>query len=155
MNGRESNYLQSRLFFGDLHEGKYKVSSNPYSIHKMEYVVSRGFDANGEPFGITSSAMNLTIALGEKSNARLFLEKMNESEPSAFSVVFGGDVKDSVLSNFRNLIVFWAYVVEAEESFTVIDEDKSNTFLNIRMILHEIGYVGKEVNTVKVLKIRQ
>ncbi|MCQ2168502.1 MAG: hypothetical protein MJY69_07575 [Bacteroidales bacterium] len=154
MSRRESNYLQSRLFIGDLHEGNYKVSSNPFSIHRMEYDVSRRHDANGEPFGSTSSTMNLTIALGERSNARLFLEKMNESEPSAFSIVFGGDVEDGVLTNFRNLIVFWAYVVKAEESFTVIDEDKSNTFLNIRMLLHEINYVGKENNTVKVLEIR-
>lgn len=155
MNRRESNYLQSRLFIGDLHEGNYKVSSNPFLLHRMEYNVSCGHDDNGEPFGSTSSTMNLVIALGEKSNARLFLEKMNENEPSAFSLVFGGDVEDGVLANFRNLIVFWAYVVEAEESFTVINEDKSNTFLNIRMLMHEIIYVGKESNTVKVLEIQQ
>lgn len=154
MNRMESTYLQSRLFVGDLREGNYKVSSNPFSVHRMDYEVLRGHDANGEPFGSTSSTMNLTIALGERSNARLFLEKMNENEPSAFSVVFGGDVGDGVLTNFRNLIVLWAYVVEAEESFTVIDEDKSNTFLNIRMLLHEIIYVGRENDTEKVLKIR-
>ena len=155
MNRRESTYLQSRLFFGDLHEGNYKVSSNPFPVHRMEYDVSRGHDDNGEPFGNTSSIMNLTIALGERSNARFFLEKMNESEPSAFSVVFGGDVEGGELANFRNLIVFWAYVVEAEESFTIIDEDKTNTFLNVRMLLHEIIYVDRKNNTVKELDIQQ
>lgn len=155
MNRTESTYLQSRLFAGDLHEGDYKVFSNPFPIHRMEYEVARKYDANGEPYGSTFSSLNLTIALGERSNARHFLEKMNENEPSAFSVVFGGDIEDGELKSFRNLIVFWAYVVKAEESFCVVDEDKSNTFLNISMSLHEIIYLDKENSTMKVLDVQR
>ena len=153
MKSRDTRYLQSRLYMGDLCERDFKVFSHPFPIHSMEYSVARSHDANGEPYDRTFATMSLTIELGETSNARQFLEKMNESEPSAFSVVFGGDIQGLELIDFRNLTVFWAYVVEARERFEVVESDKSSTFLDLQMHLHEIIYVSRENNTKKILEI--
>ncbi len=153
MISRDLRYLQSRLYLGDLCERGFKVFSHPFPIHSMEYSVARSHDANGEPYSRSFAKMGLTIELGEMANARQFLEKMNESEPSAFSIVFGGDLDGIDLVGFKNLTVFWAYVVEAQERFEVVESDKSSTFLDLQMHLHEIIYVSRENDTKKILEI--
>ena len=155
MNNTNRVYQQSRLYIGDLNDNDLRINASPFPIQRMDYTVSRCHDDNGGTFGMKESLMNLTIALGENSNARGFLEKMGDIEPSAFTVVFGGVFENGILIQYDNIIVFWAYVVDAEESFQVAGDETSNTLLALRMHLDEIKYASKENDTVKILEIHR
>ena len=152
--GINSNYLESRLYIGDLIEHKFRVFNTPYAVHNMEYNVFHNCDDRGMPANRTHATMNISIGLGENCIAKPFIEKMKDFDPSAFSLVFGGSVgKDNFLVDFRNVIVFRAYVIDAEEEYSNDGNGQTSTVLNVCLHLYDIDYVSKDRSSVKKLSI--
>jgi len=145
----ERRFLKAVLFPENMLELPNSViETSCYTVQDYKYRCYRERDSFGTPHGaITSDNLTFSIIISGIKGCKIFYERMEEMESSAFSFLFNATFNNfGRLTNFEDGLIVHGYVVDIQEKTkSYSDEGHDEQLqLDVTLQLTDMQFLGKE-----------
>ncbi len=124
------------------------IETSCYTVQDYKYHCYRERDEFGNTHGdIVSDCLTFTTILSSVKACKLFYQRMEEMESSAFSFLFNANFNTfGRLSNFEDGLIVHGYVVDIEEKSKDNDNIGSDEqlILQVTLQLTNLQFMGRE-----------
>ncbi|MFR9650567.1 MAG: hypothetical protein SNG35_00890 [Rikenellaceae bacterium] len=149
MLGIKGNYIKTSLYMGDMREDvDPKINRvDVMTIQRLNYLISRGRNANGDPHGgVVPTTINFVIRSPKSEQSRKIYRLLRDDDVMKLSFLFNPHYDiDGDLDDYHAATIVTGVVSSSQEEFTSMRSEvrsDSRIMLNVSLMIHSITYVG-------------
>lgn len=148
---RFSNELKAAVVLEDILEvGSNAPQDKCMTVQDFNYSSLRKRDHTGAAYGSSEPVMlDFTVRINASIQSKPFYSYLMSDEYFSLTFIFNAVFNHMKrLSGYDDAMVINGYVIELKENFlgSISGEDNEQMSLNVRMLVRNITYIGKESN---------
>lgn len=148
---RLSNELKAAVLLEDIRDtGKTALQDKCITVQHFNYSSLRKRDYTGTAYGPSEPViLDFAIRVNTSAQAKPFYNYLISEEHFSLSFIFNAVFSHMKrLSDYDDAMVINGYIIELEEDYqgSALGKNNEQISLNIRMLVRNITYIGKESN---------
>lgn len=116
------------------------------AIDSYEYILNKSRQSNGTPLPVATSGslLSVTMCIGSRNSMRPFYERMQDAQPTAYSVVFDARFDAAgMLDSYYSAFVLTGNVVGISEDYDLNPEaGHENLTITVQILISRLTVLG-------------
>ena len=151
-----SNNIKAILIPEDFSEITRVSQEKCLTLQHFDYKCQRSRNEEGIPYGSTVS-VTLNCTIRTTCDLQVYYDRLKSNSPYTYTFVFNAIFDtQKCLSDYEDAMIVSGYIIDIEENFdsaTNENGEDEQMLINIKILLSNITYVGKNSNkTLSIIK---
>lgn len=116
------------------------------AIDSYEYILNKSRQSNGTPLPVATSGslLSVTMSIGSRNSMRPFYERMQDAQPTAYSVVFDARFDEhDTLEEYDSAFVLTGSMVGISEDYNLNPEaGHENLTITVQILISQLTVLG-------------